>query len=83
MGLEGKISFRELCALCGQDAHVCRNCGFFDPSRSNNCREPMAEKVRDIEKNNTCEYFTLAGAGLVSSEADSAKAALEQLFKKK
>ncbi|MFH1092035.1 MAG: hypothetical protein V1742_10755, partial [Pseudomonadota bacterium] len=50
--LEGRVSFKELCPQCGMDVHVCRNCDLFDPGRSNNCREPMAEKVRDVEVRN-------------------------------
>ena len=80
----GKVSFRELCPNCGMDVHVCRNCEFYDPGRANNCREPAAEKVRDPEARNTCEYFVLAGdkAG-GPSESEKAKAALDALFKKK
>ena len=84
LGLEGKVPFSELCPHCGMDAHVCRNCHFYDPGRANNCREPMAEKVRDVEARNHCEYFQLgdqaAGSGANVSQA---KAALEELFKKK
>lgn len=82
--LEGKVSFHALCPHCGMDAHVCCNCGFYAPGYSNNCREPAAEKVRDPEGLNHCEYFVLAGTGKIeTSEADKAKAALEALFKKK
>lgn len=84
LGLEGKVSFRELCVHCGMDVHVCCNCNHYDPGRSNYCREPMAEKVRDIEARNTCEYFILSGQSVnTDNEADKAKAALEDLFKKK
>lgn len=81
---DGKVSFRELCPHCGMDAHVCCNCEFYDPGRANNCREPMAEKVRDPELRNTCEYFSPARTDDSGpSKADQAKAALENLFKKK
>lgn len=84
MGLEGKVSFRELCPHCGMDVHVCRNCGMYDPGRANNCKEPMAEKVRDVEARNTCEFFVLSGAQAAGTDkTDKAKAALEDLFKKK
>ncbi|MEW6263185.1 MAG: hypothetical protein AB1641_08915 [Thermodesulfobacteriota bacterium] len=81
---EGKVSFRELCPYCGMDVHVCRNCGHYDPGRANNCREPQAEKVRDVEARNTCEYFIPAGSSSgPMDEAAKAKTALEQLFRKK
>ena len=66
------------------DFHVCRNCGHYDPGRSNHCREPMAEKVRDDEARNTCEFF-VPGFSAVESNDAAAKArnALEELFKKK
>ncbi|MEW5721845.1 MAG: hypothetical protein AB1896_01970 [Thermodesulfobacteriota bacterium] len=81
--LTGKVSFSELCPHCGMDAHVCKNCAHYDPGRANNCREPMAEKVRDVEARNHCEYFVLAAGGPAGgNEAARARAALEKLFKK-
>lgn len=82
--VEGKVSFRELCPNCGMDVHVCRNCEFYDPGRANNCREPIAEKVRDPEAGNVCEYFILSGRDSEGADdAQRAKTALEALFKKK
>ena len=84
LDLEGKVSFRELCPHCGMDVHVCKNCGHYDPGRSNHCREPMAEKVRDAEARNTCEYFIVGEGGpLGGDDVQKAKAALDDLFKKK
>ncbi len=84
IGLESKVSFRELCPHCGMDVHVCLNCRFYDPGRSNKCSEPVAEKVRDVEARNTCEYFVLGtGEAAAVDDAKKAKAALEDLFKKK
>jgi hypothetical protein len=53
------ISFRESCPHCFSDLHVCLNCKFFDPKSYNECREPIAESVRDKEKYNLCEFFQL------------------------
>lgn len=55
--LEHKISFREECPHCGADLHICRNCCFYDESAYNECKESSAEKVKDKERNNYCEYF--------------------------
>ncbi|MBU2550903.1 MAG: hypothetical protein KKB20_21005 [Proteobacteria bacterium] len=83
LGLEGKVSFRELCPHCGMDVHVCLNCTFYDPGRSNDCREPRADWVRDREARNTCEYFVLGReAAPDKAEAKTAKVALDALFKK-
>jgi len=81
---EGKVSFHGICPHCGMDVHVCRNCEFYDQNRANNCREPMAEKVRDTEVRNMCEYFVLGRRRFGEDQAaKQAKEALESLFKKK
>ena len=80
----GKVSFRELCPHCGMDVHVCCNCTFYDTGYANNCREPQAEKVRDAEAHNHCEYFVLAeGAKIEKDPTAEAKAKLDELFRKK
>ncbi|MBW2061150.1 MAG: hypothetical protein JRI95_06240 [Deltaproteobacteria bacterium] len=82
--LEGKVSFRELCAHCGMDVHVCLNCEFYDPGYSNDCREPQAEPVRDREARNTCEYFVLTSSDREHDDAAArVKAQLDDLFKRK
>lgn len=80
---EKKISFREECPHCRSDVHVCKNCEFYDQKSYNECRETSAEVVRDKEKGNYCEYFSLRmGAGQEKSKADALRAAAEALFKK-
>ncbi len=81
--LEHKISFREECSHCYSDLHTCLNCRFYDPSSYNECKESLAEKVTDKEKNNYCEYFTLNYQKKTSPEdpTDNLKKA-ESLFKK-
>jgi hypothetical protein len=83
LDIQGKVPFSAECPHCGMDVHVCRNCEFYEPGRPNDCREPMAEPVRDREKRNVCEYFVLAGGDSGQDrEADEAKKKLEALFKK-
>jgi hypothetical protein len=79
----GAIQFRETCASCGVDAHVCRNCELFDPGAHHECRETSAEWVRDKEKANRCDYFRLSSRQSSGRDlkADSL-AALDALFKK-
>ncbi len=77
------IGRRESCSKCGFDVKVCKNCVHYDINSYNECREPMAERVVDKEKSNTCDYFRL-GAGVKESQ-DAAAAALKRLddlFKK-
>jgi len=45
------------CLACGKATRVCRNCRWYDPGRSNQCQEPMAEKVQEKERANYCEFF--------------------------
>lgn len=80
-----RVGFRDVCARCGADAHVCRNCAQHDPSAQNECREPQAEWVSDRERANRCEWFVAGGAGggVVARERENAKGAIEDLFKKK
>ena len=78
------LSFRAECEHCGADAHICKNCSFYDESAYNECRESSAEKVQDKEANNVCEYFNPA---LALQEKQKRKEDLlqqaESLFKKK
>lgn len=79
-----RVGVRAECEKCHSDAHVCKNCAFYDPKVYNECKEPQAEVVREKERSNVCDYFqagTGAGGGGKSKE-DLLKAA-EALFKKK
>ena len=77
------VGRREECSKCSSDLHACLNCKFYDQSAYNECREPQAERVVDKDRANFCDYFTYAQDRQAggSSEADSAKAALDDLFK--
>ena len=83
-----RVGFRDECERCGRALHVCRNCGFYDTSYNNACRETQAERVVDKERFNFCEYFapgtgSPAGVAKASQAQSSAQAKLEALFKKK
>lgn len=81
---EMRLSYREECPSCHADAHVCKNCQFYDVTAYNECREPSAERVVEKERANFCDYFTPSGqAQGVQSQKDELKAAAEALFKKK
>jgi len=70
------------CAGCGKSTRVCRNCRWFDPSRANQCQEPVAEEVMDKTRANYCEYFEAAARFTNSDQdADALRRAAEDLFK--
>jgi hypothetical protein len=66
------------CPHCASSLHVCRLCGFYDPSVSKDCREPMADEIADKEAANYCDYFR-PRAGLTGSADPSAAAARAKL----
>ena len=81
-----RVGFRDECPGCDRALHVCLNCGHYDPTYNNSCREPMAERVVDKDRFNFCEYFTPGegkGAGAASQGKSAAQSKLEDLFKKK
>jgi hypothetical protein len=79
------------CETCHSDLKCCLNCRFFDPSHSNQCREPQVDPVLYKDKANFCEFFqyrevsalSMPGMGGAQAEKDSARAAFDSLFKKK
>ena len=70
------------CRACRAELHVCRMCEFYDTTRANACREPVAEPVGDKTRANFCGWFRpragLSGAG--NSAADEARRRLDDLF---
>jgi len=72
----------EECRACGAELHACRLCEFFDPAVAKNCREPVAEEVKDKTRANFCDYFRPKARAWVSQggPADAARAQLEALF---
>ncbi|MDR2176496.1 MAG: hypothetical protein LBP20_00445 [Treponema sp.] len=77
------------CKNCGRDIRSCRNCRFYSPGSSGECREPQAaaDSPRDRERANFCDWFSLnpalrsPGAGR-KKEQDlrEAKSAFDKLF---
>lgn len=81
---ELKVGRKDACPSCSADLRCCLNCQFHDPTVSKQCRETVAELVREKEKANFCDYFTFADGPAASPEIEGAKArkALGDLFKK-
>lgn len=78
------IGLRDECT-CGADLHACMSCKHYDASSYNECREPVAERVREKDRANFCDFFLAnsnAAAGANKSVQDLRSAA-EALFKKK
>jgi hypothetical protein len=72
------------CESCDADAHVCRNCEFYEPGAHWDCRETIPEAVHDKERSNFCDYFRQLkaerGGDGSRSKSDDARNRLDQLF---
>jgi hypothetical protein len=83
-GLKKFVGRRDECPHCLTDAHVCKNCQFYDVKVYNECSESSAERVVDKEKANFCDQFVISnrlGGSFV--KVPDLKSAAEALFKKK
>ena len=71
------------CKTCHAELHVCRLCEFFDPHIADQCREPVADFVKEKERANFCDYFVPhphAYVPVKDGESQAAKARLDSLF---
>ena len=79
------VGRRDVCKECRADLACCRNCTFYERTASRQCREPMAELVKDKDRANFCDYFSFTEAtanDLPGSDSDKARQALDGLFRK-
>jgi len=79
------IGRRDVCPECGADLHCCLNCAFYDRSASKQCRETVAELVRDKGRANYCDYFSMSDRDPSDNPKaidEQARRALDDLFKK-
>src|SRR5579862_2038582 len=75
----------DVCKACNAELHVCKMCVEYDLSYAKHCREPTAEEVRKKDEANFCDHFKPKPNAYIphdSAAADSARAALDALFKK-
>ena len=77
-----KVSRRDECEGCGADLHVCLNCTFYDEARANQCFEPQAEKVKEKDRSNYCDYFQFKGEKETVSDRTQAEKLWKDLFKR-
>lgn len=71
------------CPHCRTQLHVCRACVFHDTHVAKQCRETIAEEVKDKTRANFCDYFQYREDAYQPGEVDAAEAArraLEDLF---
>jgi hypothetical protein len=77
-----KASRRDECEVCHSDLHVCLNCTFYDASRANQCFEPQAEKVKEKDGSNYCDFFRFKEHNQTKSGKEDAQKLWRELFKK-
>ena len=71
------------CRSCRAALHACRLCEFYLATVAKQCREPIAEEVKDKERANFCDYFVPrpgAWSDCDTTAREKAKAALAAMF---
>lgn len=84
LSLGREVGRRDECPFCHADLHCCLNCTFYERTAPKQCREPVAEYVRDKERANFCDYFVFIDVERRDAEdgTTGARKALDDLFKK-
>lgn len=67
------------CKACHAYLHVCRMCIFFDKTVSKQCREPVAEEVKDKTRSNFCGYLQPNPNAYIPADSGKAQAAQSEL----
>ncbi|MBI5889004.1 MAG: hypothetical protein HZB82_09930 [Deltaproteobacteria bacterium] len=80
--ISGKPGRGDACFFCGADLKACLNCAFHDRDAGSECREPMAEPVKDKDRSNFCDYFQFREGTAADSPAADPMEKLRGLFKK-
>lgn len=71
------------CKSCQAHLHCCRICIFFDKTVSKQCKEPIAEEVKDKTRSNFCGYLQInpdAFQAKDNNEVSTSQAELDALF---
>ena len=77
----GKLPFRATCDHCTSWLHCCKNCNYYQPGLSNDCKMPGTEYVADREGSNFCEEFQLKGEAPGEERSQEKKDKFKDLFK--
>ena len=56
---ETEIYRSSVCKTCGADLHSCKNCKFYSPGSHYDCHETIEELVKDKERSNFCDSFSV------------------------
>lgn len=87
LSFEGVLGRGAECSRCMADVRVCKNCEHYDERAYNECHETIADRVKNKDRSNFCEYFRPRqaarlgdGAGRALSAQELAKQRLEALF---
>jgi hypothetical protein len=85
LALGREVGRKDECPHCRADLRCCLNCRFYDRSAPKQCREPIADLVREKDKANYCDHFNYSEtgtAGLPLPDTEITRKALDELFKK-
>ena len=77
--LPEKVGFRDSCSSCEAWLHSCVNCDFWVNEL---CTEPSAEKVRDPEGINFCEWYQARDKVQDKGNKEGTKDAAEEMWRK-
>jgi len=80
-----EVAVDAVCGKCRADLHTCTHCTHFDPSVSNECRQPIRDYVSSKAKRNQCELYTPRATQEFAADRrdrpSEGKAAFDALFK--
>ena len=81
--IQEKLGFRDTCPSCDAWLHSCVHCAFWINSQ---CTEPSAEKERDPEGQNYCEWFVPgtqnAARGTQQEKTEGSREAAEEMWRR-
>jgi predicted RNA-binding Zn-ribbon protein involved in translation (DUF1610 family) len=90
LDLRQRIYRNTVCPSCGKELHICLNCRFYTPGAHWDCRENIPDQVREKDRANFCDYFSLSDSGnstdaartrdAAKQKAEQAKSRLDNLF---
>ncbi len=84
--LVSELALQASCRTCGADLRCCANCLHFDTAAANECRKPVAVRIANKVRNNTCPEFTPRTVQEFAAETPARghdpRAAFDALFKK-
>lgn len=80
VGLPFPLGRIAVCPSCEAELHVCKLCEYYDTAVADQCREPVAEQVKEKDRANFCDYFkAMPNAYIAQNKNDAASQARAQL----